>query len=123
MIRWLNPTSGNGLIAQGFDLKKNAYNNTWQPYLSYWGVFWTTFFILITGFQVFWKFNAADFFTAYVNIPIFVSLYFGWKIFKKTKIWKPEERDYVTGIPTMEETEIPEVAPKNVLEKIAAVVF
>lgn len=112
-----------GLLAQGFDPKQNAYHNAWQPYVSYWGIFWTTFFILVTGFQVFWSFNASDFFTAYVNIPIFFVLYFGWKITKKTKIWKLHEMDFVTGIPTMEETEIPEVPPKNVLEKIAAVVF
>ena len=111
------------MIAQGFDLKQNAYNHPWQPYISYWGVFWTAVFILITGFKVFWKFNVSDFFTAYVNIPIFVCLYFGYKIVHKTKIWKPEEMDLVTGIPTVEETEIPEVPPKNLLEKIGAVIF
>jgi amino acid transporter len=50
-------------------------------------------------------------------------LFIGWKIAKKTRIWKPEEMDFVTGIPTLEETEIPEVPPKNVFEKIAAIIF
>lgn len=31
--------------------------------------------------------------------------------------------DFVTGIPTLEETEIPEEPPKNVFEKIAAIIF
>jgi amino acid transporter len=31
--------------------------------------------------------------------------------------------DFVTGIPTPEETEVPEVPPKNIWEKIAAFVF
>lgn len=31
--------------------------------------------------------------------------------------------DFVTGIPTVEETEVPEVPPRTLGEKIAAVVF
>jgi len=31
--------------------------------------------------------------------------------------------DFVTGIPTLEETEIPEVPPKNIWEKIASFIF
>jgi len=52
------------LVAQGFDPKKNAYNNSWQPYLSYWGAAWTLFFIFINGFEVFWDFNASGFLTS-----------------------------------------------------------
>ena len=62
-------------------------------------------FILVSGLSVFWNFNGSDFvasckhdpaliaqlvsyFSAFqdINLPIFASLYFGWKIFKKTKI-------------------------------------
>lgn len=103
------------MIAQGFDLTKNAYNNRFQPYVAYWGVFWTLFFILINGYAVFWNFNASQFLTACmyiyvsslhgwssspplldINIPIFALLYFGYKIIMRTKIWKPEEMDFVT---------------------------
>lgn len=52
------------MLRQGFDLKKNVYNNSWQPYVAYWGIFWLTIFIIINGFEVFWDFNAADFLTA-----------------------------------------------------------
>ena len=31
-----------------------------------------------------------------INIPIFAGLYFGFKIIKRTKIWKPTEMDFVT---------------------------
>ena len=31
-----------------------------------------------------------------INIPIFVVLYFGYKIIMRTKIWKPTEMDFVT---------------------------
>ncbi|KIK04549.1 hypothetical protein K443DRAFT_92828 [Laccaria amethystina LaAM-08-1] len=113
-----------GMKAQGFDLTKNAYNNKWQPYVAYWGCGWTMFFILINGFAVFFgKFNVSNFFTAYVNIPIFLILYVGYKIVKRTKVWKPLEMDFVTGIPSMEETEIPEIPPKNIWERIAGILF
>lgn len=52
-----------------------------------------------------------------------IGLYFGYKFFKKTKIWKGTEIDFVTGIPSVEETEIPEQPPKNVWEKISRVIF
>lgn len=112
-----------GMKAQGFDLTKNAYNNRFQPYVAYWGMFWTGFFILINGYAVFWNFTASGFLIAYINIPIFAVLYFGYKIVYRTKVWKPEEMDFVTGIPTIEETELPLVPPKNIWEHIAEILF
>ncbi|GLB41606.1 putative amino acid transporter [Lyophyllum shimeji] len=112
-----------GMKAQGFDMTKNAYHNPWQPYVAYWGTFWTFLFMLIVGFNVFFNFTAADFLTNYLNIPIFVGLYIGYKVVKRTRIWKPEEMDFVTGIPTLEETETPEKPPRNVWERIAGIMF
>ncbi|KAM6496675.1 general amino acid permease 1 [Amanita muscaria] len=110
-------------VGQGFDVKKNVYNSPLQPFIAYWGCFWTFIFMLINGFRVFFSFNVTDFLTAYINIVIFLSLYFFWKIFKRTSFWKPEEMDFVTGIPSIEETELPEVPPRNVWEKIAEALF
>ncbi|PSS35352.1 hypothetical protein PHLCEN_2v1689 [Hermanssonia centrifuga] len=112
-----------GMRAQGLDRTKLLYHSKLQPWLSYWGIFWNTIFILINGFTVFWKFDTAGFLTAYLNIPLFFALYFGWKIYKRTKIWKPHEMDFVTGIPTLEETETPEVPPKTIWDKIFNVLF
>jgi len=113
-----------GMKAQGFDVTKNTYHNRWQPYVAYWGIGWTLFFVFINGFESFFgKFNVDGFLTSYVNVPIFLGLYFGCKIIKKTSIWKPEERDFVTGIPTPEETESPPIPPTTFLEKVAAVLF
>ncbi|KAF8916133.1 general APC amino acid permease [Mucidula mucida] len=112
-----------GMIAQGFDLKSNVYHNNWQPWISYWGVFWTVFFTLVNGYAVFFDFNVSDFLVAYINLPIFAAFYFGYKIVKRTSIWKSEEMDLTTGIPTIEETELPEVPPTTFLEKVAAILF
>jgi len=112
-----------GMLAQGFDLKKNAYHNRFQPYIAYWGAFWNLLFILINGFQVFFKWNVSDFLTSYINIPIFITLYLFWKFWKRTSIWKPEEMDLVTGIPSIEETEKAEEPPRNIWERIADILF
>ncbi|KAI0714195.1 general amino acid permease 1 [Cerioporus squamosus] len=112
-----------GFKAQGLDRKKLMYYSSLQPWLSYWGVFWITILILINGFAVFWDFNASDFLTAYINVPLFIALYVGWKLYKRTKIWKPHEMDFVTGIPTVEETEVPEVPPTTFMGKVAAFLF
>ncbi|KAL5512044.1 hypothetical protein ACEPAH_5263 [Sanghuangporus vaninii] len=112
-----------GKKAQGFDRTKSAYFSSLQPYLSIWGAFWCVIVILINGFAVFFDFNASDFLVAYINIPIFIGLYVFWKFFKRTKVWKPQDMDFVTGIPTVEETEIPEEPPRTLWQKIAAVLF
>ncbi|KAL4062544.1 amino acid permease/ SLC12A domain-containing protein [Scleroderma citrinum] len=117
-----------GFKAQGINRKEQL--NYWNPLqasifpgLAVWGVTWCTILILINGFEVFWHFSAANFLTSYVNIPIFFGLYALWKITKRTEVWKPEEMDFVTGIPTPEETEEPEIPPNTFWEKVAAILF
>lgn len=124
----------------GIDRTQFIYYSNLQPWLSYWGVFWTALFIIINGFAVFFDFNASDFITACkcisvsfialvsnllvdINVPIFFALYGGWKIYKKTKFWKTRDMDFVTGIPSIEETESPEVPPRNFGEKVASIIF
>ncbi|KAH7922656.1 general APC amino acid permease [Leucogyrophana mollusca] len=112
-----------GLKAQGIDRKQLYYWSSLQPYLSIWGATWCALLILINGFEVFWHFTASKFLTSYINIPIFFTLFTFWKITKKTKVRKPLEMDFVTGIPTPEETESPEIPPRNFAEKVAAFLF
>ncbi|KAL0955295.1 hypothetical protein HGRIS_004184 [Hohenbuehelia grisea] len=112
-----------GMTVQGYDLRKNVYHSRLQPYLSYWGIFWTSSFILISGFKVFFKFNFQDFLASYINIPLFLALFLGYRWSQGTKFRRAEDMDLVTGIPSIEETEVPEVPPQTIGEKIAAVVF
>jgi amino acid transporter len=58
-----------------------------------------------------------------INIPIFFALFIGWKLFRRTKFWKKHDMDFTTGIPTVEETESPEVPPKNLGERIFNIIF
>ena len=130
-----------GYKKQGFNRKELLYYTPFQPYLSWWGFFWSTFFLIISGLQTWFKWNTSTFFiycehglflspTIFrtyqpldINVFLFLGLYFGYKVIKKTKIRKWGEMDFTTGIPTPEETEVPEVPPRNVWEKIASVVF
>lgn len=50
--------------AQNIDRLQLVYHNKWQPYVAYWGMVWCLIFVLITGYAVFWDFNASDFLTA-----------------------------------------------------------
>lgn len=52
-----------------------------------------------------------------------MALYFGYKISYRTKIVKLKDVDLVSNIPSMEETERPEVPPTTIWGKIAAVLF
>jgi amino acid transporter len=58
-----------------------------------------------------------------INIPLFVGLYIGWKLIKRTKAWKPQEMDFVTGIPTVEETENLPPPPTTIGGKIFDILF
>jgi len=109
-----------GARAQGIDRTKSAYYNKLQPWLSYWGIFWIIIFILTTGFYTFFpgEFTASSFLTSYLCIPIFGTLYFGYKIIKRTKIWKTSEMDFWTGIPSIEETEGSFVPPSTFWGKV-----
>lgn len=88
--------AGRGHKIQGLDRSQLVYWNPLQPGLAVWGVFWTSIFILVIGYQVFFVWNTQDFLTAYVNIPIFLILWIGWTVYMRTPFWRAHEMDFVT---------------------------
>jgi yeast amino acid transporter len=40
--------------------------------------------------------NTQDFLTAYINIPIFFTLWIGWTLYMRTPFWRAHEMDFVT---------------------------
>ena len=105
-------------------------------------MFWTTFFILINGFTVFYKWDVSKFLTACtcffirflslvldrlgfpdINIPTYIVLYLGYKVYYKTSIPKLKDVDLFTNIPSMEETERPEIPPTTIWGKISNAIF
>jgi hypothetical protein len=88
--------SGRGHKVQGIDRSKLAYWSALQPGLAIWGTFWTTLFVLIDGYQVFFQWNSQDFLTAYINIPLFFALWIGWSLYMRRPFWRAHEMDFVT---------------------------
>lgn len=52
-----------------------------------------------------------------------MALYLGYKVFYRTKIQNLKDVDLVSNIPSMEETERPEILPTTIWGKIAAALF
>lgn len=87
------------LKAQGFDRKTAlAYRSPFQPWGSYVALLVCILVIFIKNFTVFLgdSFAYKNFITGYIVLPIFLIMYFGYKIIYKTKILKPEEVDLNT---------------------------
>ncbi|KAG7664241.1 uncharacterized protein J8A68_002255 [[Candida] subhashii] len=87
------------LKAQGFDRKTAlAYRSPFQPWGSYFALSVCIIVIFIKNFTVFLgdSFAYKSFITGYIVLPIFVVMYFGYKIIYKTKIIKPKDVDLDT---------------------------
>ncbi|KAG8425953.1 lysine permease [Metarhizium acridum] len=73
------------------------YVAPFQPYLSWFGLFFNILILLTSGFTVFIKWNTSDFFVNYVSILLFIVLYIGHKLVFRTKIIKIEDIDLSMG--------------------------
>ncbi|KAG6380298.1 general amino acid permease 1 [Boletus reticuloceps] len=92
-----------GLKRQGIT-PRGIYRSPLQPYAALWAIFWVTFYILVGGISIFWEWNAGKFVAAYFNLPLFFLFFIGYKLWYKTKMTPLEELDFVSNIPTLEET-------------------
>ncbi|KAB8230215.1 hypothetical protein ETB97_005630 [Aspergillus alliaceus] len=74
------------------------YKAAWQPYLTWYGLFFSILIILTQGFTA-WipTFNVSDFFVAYICVIIFVVLYAGHKLWFRTGFVHPLEADLQSG--------------------------
>lgn len=85
------------LRAQGISRDSLPYKAMWQPWFSWYGVFFNVLIILTQGFTSFIPWSTSDFFVAYVSVLLFVVLYAGHKLITRSKFVKPEEVDLVSG--------------------------
>jgi yeast amino acid transporter len=88
-----------GLAYHGIDRDTLPYKAPFQPYASYFGIFFISLIILVNGFQVFLSqsWSVDNFITAYVCIPIFLVFYLFWKIIKRPKFVRIPDMDFTTG--------------------------
>lgn len=87
-----------GWAVQGHRIEELPFKALWYPYGTLFVVFINTFLVIIAGYSVFVDgFHAVDFVINYIVVAVFVVLYCGWKIVKKTKIVPLAEMDLKTG--------------------------
>jgi AAT family amino acid transporter len=105
-----------GIKAQGLE-HLLPFKNWTYPYGPVFSVVLNSVLVLVQGWSCFSpKFQAVDFVSFYVEIPVMLVMFIAWKVIKKTKWVKLEEMDLVTdrfdaGM-TLEEREKALVAAK-----------
>ncbi|KIN05490.1 hypothetical protein OIDMADRAFT_100504 [Oidiodendron maius Zn] len=113
------------LKAQGIDRNTLSFKSPFQPYAAWIACFFFAVIIVFNGFHVFTgenhrNWNVANFFAAYIGIPIFFILYLGWKIVKRPSWRDPGTADITTGRAALDAEVWPEYIPRNFAEKVWA---
>ena len=89
------------------------YHSMVQPYGAWISLVGFTMLVLINGFDVFFpsRWSASSFLTAYVGIPIFLTIYFGHRLWRHRHhdgwLRTPEEVDLSSGLQDVLATEEP----------------
>ncbi|KAN0065671.1 amino acid transporter [Thecaphora frezii] len=94
------------LKVQGVSRDKLPWKSPLQPYSTYVALVVVTIVVLTKGWSVFvhgfkWK----SFITNYIGLPYMFIIMFGWKFWHRTRFWKPEEVDLVTGAREFDEAD------------------
>ncbi|GLI76269.1 hypothetical protein PoHVEF18_004540 [Penicillium ochrochloron] len=92
------------LRAQNMDRRTLPYYGYFQPYSAWIGLIWMTCVVCCYGYSTFLpgKFTVGDFFTYYTMVLAAPVLFFGWKIFKRTKFIKATEADLIWDRPVID---------------------
>ncbi|KAK2759769.1 hypothetical protein FQN54_002503 [Arachnomyces sp. PD_36] len=88
-----------GMKAQGIPRSSLPYTAPFQPYLAYFSAIFSATVAFFNGFDAFFpgKFSAKTFIPPYIDIPIFASLFLGYKIINRTKFVKLQDMDFFSG--------------------------
>ncbi|KAG2051886.1 dicarboxylic amino acid permease [Suillus hirtellus] len=93
------------LKAQGIDRNTLPYKAPFQPYASWFALIFTGIVLFFNGFSAFLPFVSSSFITSYIPIPIFFSLWGGYKIYYRTLTIPASEADLITGKREIDEEE------------------
>ncbi|CAK7232797.1 hypothetical protein SCUCBS95973_008378 [Sporothrix curviconia] len=106
-------------LAQGIERTSLPFRGRFQPYTAWFGIVFFCIVLLFNGFAVFTHGNwdAQDFVSAYVGLPIFSGFYVFWKVVK-TKVVPLDEMDLYTGRVMGDERDFPDQKPKTKLQKV-----
>jgi amino acid transporter len=108
------------LYARGTSRDTLPYKAPFQPWLSYYGLFFNVLIILTQGFTAFMPWSTQGFFVAYISLILFAVLWIGHKVVTRSKFVKPEEADLDTGRKEVDAIVFVEDVPTNMWEKFWA---
>jgi len=91
--------------ANGMSRDDLPYKAPFQPWGSWFAFFATLLITIFTGFDTFIPWNAANFVTSYIGLPIFFLLWAGYKLLYRTKTIPADKVDLVTGLRAIDEEE------------------
>jgi len=83
--------------AQNMDLSTLPFKSMGYPWVAYFGVGANIFLALVQGWGTLSPFVAGDFVDAYILLPLFVIIYVVYKLVFKTRYWRLEEIDLLSG--------------------------
>lgn len=75
----------------------------WGPWFS---VFLNSFLVLVQGWSCFSPFSGVDFVSFYIELPIMLVMYLGWKFLKRSKIIRLADMDLETDVYEVQPGEI-----------------
>ncbi|EXJ66615.1 uncharacterized protein A1O5_10286 [Cladophialophora psammophila CBS 110553] len=111
-----------GLHHNGIPRFSLPFKSPLQPFLAYFALCFCTVVAIFNGFDAFFpgRFSAKSFVPPYIDIPIFVTLFVGYKVVERTKFVKLAEMDLWSGKAEADRLEgtWPEVKARNFLERI-----
>lgn len=111
-----------GLKHNGISRSTLPHKSPFQPFLAYFAICFCIIVAIFNGFDAFFPghFSAKTFVPPYIDIPIFASLFLGYKIVKRTKFVKLKDMDLWSGKAEIDRMEgfWPEVKPRNILERV-----
>ncbi|OCT49658.1 putative proline-specific permease put4 [Cladophialophora carrionii] len=111
-----------GLKYNGIPRSTLPYKSPLQPFLAYFAVCFCTIVAIFNGYDCFFpgRFSAKSFIPPYIDIPIFATLFIGYKVVKRTSFVKLSDMDLWSGKAEVDRLEgtWPEVKARNFLERI-----
>ncbi|KAJ4518747.1 General amino acid permease AGP3 [Exophiala dermatitidis] len=84
-------------LKQGRHEHELPFKSLWHPWNAYFGLAANLFLALVQGWTTLSPFNAGNFVDAYILLPLFPIIYFGYKFAFRTRYWRLHEIDLDAG--------------------------
>ncbi|GAP84989.1 putative general amino acid permease AGP3 [Rosellinia necatrix] len=84
-------------VFQGNSVEDLPFKALWYPWNAWFGLLANLFLAFVQGWTTLVPFNAGNFVDSYILLPLFAVIYFGFKIFQKTRFWRLDEIDLQSG--------------------------